>query len=164
MRVLILLALLLSACTSSPIGPSAQSTFSYPPELAPVIELIDADPWIHPLIGEPSGQWARRYVRRIELDPALVSESLRAKYDHGSGVIYWSPQYTPTNSMSAQILAGLLLHEARHGQGYRHSCPNKAGADRTVEEGGAVAVELAWLEHHALHESAAHLRRSAIGC
>jgi hypothetical protein len=57
----------------------------------------------------------------------------------------------------------LLLHEARHAEGYRHTCPNEAN-DRTLEEGGANAVELLWLEHVGQHDAAAILQRSRIGC
>lgn len=163
MRILLLVALLTAGCAGSPLAPGG-AEFSYPSELQPVIDALDRDDWPHPLLGEPSGSYVRRHVSGIVIDPSLADDNLRARYNHGSRMVQWSPRYLGSGSaIGHQILAGLLLHEARHGAGHEHSCPDRR-RDRTITEGGAVAVEVLWLEHHGLTDSADILRREFIGC
>jgi hypothetical protein len=167
MKVLLVLAVLLSACAASPVAPSQQPAFYYPPALQPVIALIDRDPWIHPLIGEPAGVWVRRYVRGIEIDPSLLNVPHGAQYHWERRVILWSPRELDTEfEWRIMELAGLLLHEARHGEGYRHTCPDGI-RDRSMNEGGAFAVQILWLEHwnHShLNAIAGGYRQYFIGC
>lgn len=162
----LVVAMLASACGQSPFTPSGVepgAAFVVPAVLQPVMEALDAETWIHPLIGEPMGQWVRRNLAGIVMDDTLPA-TVGARFDRTTHLLHWQPRDTPA-TLTVPSLVGVLLHEARHGQGYLHSCGSAAlSHDRTMEEGGAFAVQILYLEHETLLHEAAFLRRDYIGC
>ncbi len=156
MRYLLLSTILYAGC-ANPLAPSAE--FTYPRELQPVMALLDADPWIHPLIGEPTGRWVRRHVRAIEMSDRVAPHGALAHFE--SGRVLWNPAVTP-NTQIVETMVSMLIHEARHLQGFRHTCANNN--DRTIEEAGAYAVQILWLEHYGWLGQANDLRYYKIGC
>lgn len=159
MRPLPLALLLFAYGCSNALAPSEQGRFAFPPELAPVIDHIDADPWIHPLIGKPAGVWMRQHLRGIRMDPSRVGGAV---YEYKTGWVLWTPTDLP-GTIEIDILASIVLHEARHGAGWRHTCRDTRG-DRTMEEGGAQALQILWLERNGPHHWATYLRETRIGC
>jgi hypothetical protein len=154
------LAALCSACGNQPFAPSgAGDAFTYPPMLAPVLAAIDQDPWIHPLLNDRLGSYVRRNLAGIVLDYSLPAE-IGATFNRETHLLHWNPRNTP-ETMAIVKLAGVLLHEARHGEGFRHDCD---GRDRTFTQGGAFAVQILYLEQQQFGNDAAGLRRDWIGC
>lgn len=146
---------ILSAC-SSPIAPTA----ARPPELDAVFAFMDADPWVHPLLGEPIGLWVRRQLAgvSIHIDPSL-SGDVGARANMKTRELFWQPNTLQVRS------ASMLLHEARHFQGYRHTCGDfDLAGDRTMDEAGPYAVQIVYLEHAGEPSLAHWLRETYIGC
>jgi len=161
-----LFALAMALAIVFPIEPSASDGgFSYPEELKPVIEFLDRETWIHPLIGEPFGPWLRKYTLKIVLDPT-IPPAYRAVADHATHVIYWRPDMPNEVNIPIAAKAAIIVHEGRHLQGYRHSCAGKDGydtSDETMEEGGAVAVHVIFLEHFGLRNWVEYFKQY-VGC
>lgn len=158
------LGLLLSACSSSPTSPStAPAAFRFPPEMAPVIRQLDNDPWMHPLLGQSLGTYVRTHVKEIRFDATIKPPVLA--YAYTDGIIGWQA-YDPLPTYDTHDVAlsvGYVLHEARHIQGYRHTCGDDTH-DRTFEEGGAWAVHITYLEHAGFPIQADAIRKAFIGC
>jgi len=149
----------LAGCGSSPLAPS---TFE-PADLGPVVAYLEADPWVHPLLGETLGPWVRRQLSsvRIYLDPTLPAD-VGARASLTSRELFWPPRNT---DLSLTVQAAALIHEARHFEGYLHTC-GTAGlqGDKTMEERGAFAIQIVYLEHKGEPSLADWLRRNYIGC
>lgn len=162
----LVVALLASACGQSPFTPSGVkpgTAFVVPAVLQPVMEALDAETWIHPLIGEPMGAWVRRNLAGIVMDETLPA-SVGGRFDRTTHLLHWQPRDTPA-TLTITSLVGMLLHEARHGQGYLHSCGSAAlSHDRTMDEGGAFAVQILYLEQQQFRDEADRLRQNYIGC
>jgi len=159
---ILVLATIVSACGQQPFAPSGAepgTTFVVPTVLQPVMDAIDRDPWIHPLIGEPMGAWVRQNIAGIVMDASLPATT-GATFDRETHLLHWQPRNTPATHGIVK-LAGIILHEARHGQGYRHDCD---GHDRAMADGGAFAVQILYLEQQQFSGEAAQLRRDYIGC
>lgn len=174
----------LVACGQSPIAPSMTNVapvvplqiaspelavappispvvlFSYPPELQPTIDAMDRDPWVHPITHEPVGVYVRQHIGRLHYradhpDDAYANVIIPERR------VELNPRSFPTLSIALQI--GLLVHEARHiDLQTGHSCGT--GSDRTMEENGAIAVHVVYLEHAGEREAANWYRTFAIGC
>lgn len=158
-KALAALALLIfvTGC-GQPFAPTgAGDAFTYPDILRPAMNALDQDPWIHPLLGEPAGAYVRHNTAGIVMDASMPA-NIGATFDRDTHLIHWQPRNTP-DTMSVQLLASTILHEARHGAGIRHSCDN--GHDRTFEEGGAFAVQILYLNQQ---QVSADWLRPFIGC
>ena len=159
-----IVTVLLSACSGmNPTAPSAtvERAFNYPPELAPVIRALDAELWIHPLLGERPGSYVRTHVQQIKFDSTVRPPFLAWAYP--GGTVGWQT-YNPLSTYDTPDVAlsvAYLLHEARHQQGHWHTCGNN---DRTMEEGGAWAVHILYLEHAGYQKVADAVRAAQIGC
>jgi hypothetical protein len=140
------------------------AAFVVPRELAPSLALIDSDPGIVAFLGEPAGTWLRRHVRGVRVEPALPA-NVRARCCEGDLLIQWSTGWFPdlANPKDVRAAAAILLHEARHAQGFLHTCPDQR-RDRTYGEGGAWAVQSAWLRHMGDTTTAASIETFDIGC
>jgi len=147
-------------------GPSAPTTGALvvPDVLAPSMALLDKDSQPLPYVGEPAGVWVRRLINGIVLDDTLPA-GVRAQCCGADRLVRWSTAWLPDPSShdDVRVAAALLLHEARHAEGYPHSCPDER-RDRTVEEGGAWAVHAAWLELAGDVRMAQTIRALDIGC
>lgn len=164
-----LLAGSVSACsvgqTASPTEPGTiQTPLVVPDALAPSVALIDADTRVVPFLDEAAGTWFRRHVRGIRLDPSLPT-NVRAQCCGPDRLIRWSTSWLPDpgDSRDAQVAAAILIHEARHAQGYLHSCADQR-RDRTFGEGGAWALQSAWLRHRGDVATADLIVNFDIGC
>ena len=165
LAALVLLSAAGCAGAPSPLAPNAVfATFDAPPFLASSIALIDADDRPIPIVGEAAGTWLRRTVRGVIMDPDLPAD-VRAQCCGPDRLIRWSTgwQPDPDRADDARIAAAILLHEARHAEGYRHTCPDQR-RDRTFDEGGAWAVHAAWLRHMGDAVTADSITASDIGC
>src|SRR5215207_4812004 len=103
-RWVVLLCVLCAGC-GSPLAPSEPHEFAYPPVLQPVLDYLDADAWTHPLLGEPTGQWLRRYVRAIELSGDAAPNAALAHY--ATNRVLWNPAITP-QTQGVAIMAATL--------------------------------------------------------
>lgn len=161
-------ALTLSACDArdkSPIAPSWKfADTSVPHVLRPSLALIDLDERPLPFVGEPPGNWFRRTVRGVQIDHSLPA-NVRAQCCGSDLVIRWSPGWMPdpANPDDVRVAAAILIHEARHAEGYRHTCPDQR-RDRTFDEGGAWAVQASWLRHMGDDRTADSIASLDIGC
>lgn len=158
--LIVLVALLLAGCgTGNPLSatPTAPTSLTVPIELQPVIAALDADPWIHPLLGEPMGIWVRRYIHTIRFDDTVTPPNAAHVY-LAQRTIGWQA-YDPVDLTDMPLSVAMVLHEARHVEGYPHTCGN---FDRTMEEGGAYAVQILYLEHAGYQPAASALRASSI--
>jgi hypothetical protein len=158
----------LAACgavAGSPIAPDAGSDDWIVPEvLKPAVALIDSDDRAAPFLGEPAGVWLRRVVRGVQIDSSLPAH-VRAQCCGSDRMIRWSTGWLPDVNRpdDVRVAAAILVHEARHAQGYRHTCPDQR-RDRTFNEGGAWAVQAAWLRHMGDHRTADSITAADIGC
>lgn len=152
------------ACAgANPAGPSNRASLQVPAELQAAMTLLDNDPWVHPLLGSTPGAYIRQHVQQIVVDDALqAQEDLGARAVLTQGTILWRAG----NHRSAARQAALLLHEARHlHQNAGHSCgPQDGAGDRTVAEGGAYGVQIAYLEHVGDAAEAQWFADRYIGC
>lgn len=167
--VLLLGAAIATGCAASgnPLHPDridAAATFDVPAFLLPSLALLDADDRPIPIVGEAAGTWLRRTVRGVVVDPS-IPPSVRAQCCGADRRIRWSTGWSPDphNPDDARLAAGILLHEARHAEGYRHTCPDQR-RDRTMDEGGAWAVHAAWLRHMGDAVTAETIALFDIGC
>lgn len=106
------------------------------------------------------------YVRRQARGGIIVDPTLRQNVGAIALLDERRILLTPsTAASSTALLAGAILHEARHLEMQRwHSCGKFDGAgDRTMEEGGAYAVHILYLEHVG-EMGAANAFREFIGC
>lgn len=170
-RSLILVAMLaftVSACgsVSSPTAPEPVSAGEWvvPDVLTASLALIDSDTRPVPVIGRPAGAWLRETVRGVRIDASLPSH-VRAQCCGSDRMIQWSAAWlpNPNNADDVRIAAAILVHEARHAEGFRHTCPDQR-RDRSFEEGGAWAVHSAWLRHMGDNHTADSIATSDIGC
>ena len=118
-----------------------------PSVLAPSLALIDSDPRPVAMIHEVAGTWIRRQVRGVVLDETLPA-SVRAQCCGADRIIHWSTGWLPdlASAHDIRVAAAILMHEARHAEGFAHSCPDQR-RDRTFAEGGPWAVQATWLRH-----------------
>ncbi len=164
----ILVALVtLAGCrtASNPAAPDRVDThFAVPDFLAPSLALIDADTRPVPMLNEPGGVWLRRVTRGVVVDAALPV-TVRAQCCRADGLIRWSTGWTPDvdNPRDVRLAAAILIHEGRHGEGFRHTCPDNQ-RDRTFEEGGAWALHATWLRHMGDQATAESIATYDIGC
>jgi hypothetical protein len=168
------LASFLAGCgssSSSPLEPGDSSAAGLgstplvvPDVLVKSIELIDNDTGIVPQIGEPTGIWLRKAIRGIVIDPGLPRE-VRAQCCGKGRVIHWSTGWLPdpSNPDDVRIAAAIIVHEARHAEGYPHTCPD-GRRDRSFEEGGAWAVQAEWLRRMGDVRTANAIAALDIGC
>ena len=163
----------LSGCgASSPVEPSASAAggvataegFIVPGVLTKSIALIDSDAGVIPLIGQPTGVWLRSTVRGVVIDPSLPHE-VRAQCCDRNGFIHWSTGWLPdpSDADDVRIAAAIIVHEARHAEGYVHTCPD-GRRDRSFEEGGAWAVHAEWLRRMGDIRTADSITMRDIGC
>lgn len=166
--VIVLLALAtLAGCgaASNPVGPDSVAThFDVPGFLAPSLALIDADTRAVPMLNEPAGTWLRRVARGVVVDATLPA-TVRAQCCRSDRLIRWSTGWTPDvdNPRDVRLAAAILVHEGRHGEGFRHTCPDNQ-RDRTFEEGGAWALHATWLRHMGDATTADSIAAYDIGC
>jgi hypothetical protein len=159
MRNLALSIVVLCAGCSNPIGPTAAAAPQYPDEIRAVVEFLDTDTWRHPLLrGQRLGDYVRQHVTRIVVNPAMPDKWSAVMWP-GHPILWWNPDLTAAN-VGMDKVASALLHEARHFDGYTHTCGEK---DCTLEEGGAYAVQIAYLEHRNQQGYANELRQQKIG-
>lgn len=158
-RFVLLITLFAVTACKTPIQPSPPSGLVLPDALQPVLAYLDSSDWRSPLIGDVvPGVYVRRHVRQIVFDDTIPAD-VAAWAEYNTGRIRWRPTYVPP-SHAVRSLAALLLHEARHLHGFRHSCdPN----DLTLEEGGPWAVQILFLDYYGVSE-ASWLRTNRIGC
>jgi hypothetical protein len=158
--------MLAGACQAvGPLAPdSLPAEFVVPTALGPALALLDSDPRPVPLLGLPAGAWVRNRVRGIVIDHDLPA-AVRARCCEEDRMIHWSTGWLPDpqNVDDVRFAAAIIMHEARHAEGYRHTCPD-ARRDRTVEEGGAWAVHAAWLQHAGDTATAGMILAADIGC
>lgn len=155
-----LCALFLVGCGSlSPTAPAAVPVqeMRYPAAFAPVMAALDAETWIHPLIGEPMGTWVRRHTQEITFDSTIAPGFIAWAYPNRT--IGWNTAYVEFPAKDIELSVAYLLHEVRHNQGFAHTCGN---FDRTMQEGGAFAVQILYLEHKGFTAAASALRASSI--
>jgi hypothetical protein len=153
------------AGAASPTAPgSVDAGFVVPDILAPSLALIDADDRPVEFLNEAGGPWIRRTVRGVVLD-ANMPAGVRAQCCGSDRLIHWSTGWLPNPSSphDVRVAAAILVHEARHAQGYRHTCPDQR-RDRTFDEGGAWAVHAAWLRHMGDNATANSISTLDIGC
>jgi len=151
--------------SASPTSPaSVMPTFSVPGVLARSLALIDSDPRAVPFLNDAAGPWLRRNVRGVVLDGSLP-DGARAQCCGSDRLIRWSTGWLPDpdNPHDVRVAAAILIHEARHAEGYSHSCPDHR-RDRTFAEGGAWAVHSAWLRHAGDETTANSIATADIGC
>jgi hypothetical protein len=158
---------LATACESRP-APAAPAGggphFSIPAALEASIALIDSDLRPVPIINESAGAWLRRQIKGVVLDSALPS-GVRAQCCGADRIVHWSTEWMPdpASSHDVRVAAAILIHEARHAEGYRHSCPDQR-RDRTFDEGGPWAVHATWLRHAGDERTADSITVWDIGC
>lgn len=159
--IVLLLALAAAACGGNPAGPSSAADAAFPPALSPVMSALDADQWRHPLLNARMGDWVRAAVARV--DVVSMADDVGARSIISQRRVEWNPSQS-TQGVAWQ--ASLLLHEARHLERRSfHSCgTDPLAGDRTMEEGGAYAVQILYLEHAGATAEAAWLRANFIGC
>jgi hypothetical protein len=135
-----------------------------PDFLAAAVALIDSDTRPVPLLGEAAGPWLRRNVRGLVIDTSLPA-NVRARCCGSDRMIRWSTGWLPDpgSPHEVRLAAAIIMHEARHAEGYTHTCPDSR-RDRTIEEGGAWAVHATWLRHMGDLTTAGSIERADIGC
>lgn len=151
--------------SASPLAPAAVlAPLVVPSELAPALALIDSDERRAPFLDDTAGAWFRRHVRGVQIDASLPS-NIRAQCCGPDRIIHWSTGWfpDPDNPGDVRAAAAILIHEARHAQGFPHSCPDHR-RDRTYDEGGAWAVHSAWLRHMGDQATAESIATYDIGC
>ena len=163
--VAILVASGCSAGAASPTAPgSVDAEFVVPDVLVASLALIDADDRPVEFLNEAGGPWIRRTVRGVVLDSNMPA-GVRAQCCGSDRLIHWSTGWLPNTSSphDVRVAAAIMVHEARHAQGYRHTCPDQR-RDRTFDEGGAWAVHAAWLRHMGDPATANSISTLDIGC
>jgi hypothetical protein len=163
--IVILVAAGCSAGAASPTAPgNVETEFMMPSVLAASQALIDADERPVEFLDEAGGPWMRRTVRGVVLDSTMPA-GVRAQCCGSDRLIHWSTGWLPNPSSphDVRVAAAILVHEARHAEGYRHTCPDQR-RDRTVDEGGAWAVHAAWLRHMGDNATANSITTLDIGC
>lgn len=154
-----------SGSRTNPAGPErVDLEWSVPEALVPSLELIDSDPRAVPIVNEVAGAWFRRVVRGVAIDSTLPVH-VRARCCGSDRIVRWGTGWIPdpSNPVEVRLAAAILIHEARHAEGYLHTCPD-GRRDRTAAEGGAWAVHAAWLRHMGDDATAGTILASDIGC
>jgi hypothetical protein len=173
MRIWIGVVVVCAGC-SNPIGPTATTSAAasvdplanfvlvgdqFPPALQPVVAFLDEDPWVPTWTkGLTLGTYVRTHLRQVMMDFTMPN-GWGAAMSPDNPVLRWHPGHVVPNA-SIEDIASTLLHEARHFDGYYHSCSPK---DCTVEEEGAYGIQVLYLEHRGRFDLAGGLRRDAIG-
>lgn len=157
MQSMVLLAL--HVCCASPTAPSTRHNVYGPADIAPILAFLDADDWVHPLLQQPVGVWLRQMLSGVRVWTGGEYPGAAATVDLSTREIFLRPQ-NAAQSLTRQ--ASYLIHEARHLDGYAHTCPDKR---RDRELGiGTYAVQLMYLEHMADLGAIEDIRANSIGC
>jgi hypothetical protein len=137
--LLVLAAFALAGCTVSPVAPQASApgpapTQSADPHIEAALSLILTTPAPLPWTGgSAAAWWAHTGVTGIKVQSLSADGSIRAQCCTGGEITV-----DPTSlTLTPVELAAVLMHEARHAEGYRHTC---GSMDQSFAEGGAWAV------------------------
>jgi hypothetical protein len=132
-----------------------------PTDVQTALDLLDADPWVHPLLGQRAGDYVRAHVKAITVDhtlpPGVGARALLSRKE-----ILWQP----VADRSVVRAAATLLHEARHfDRNAWHSCgTHDLAGDRSMDEAGPFAIQIVYLEHMGDTYEAQFYRQRYIGC
>jgi hypothetical protein len=149
----------LAGCSLNPLG-AGRGRLSVDPRLQVVMDYIDRETWIHPMVGKPLGQWVRDHAADLvvsdDVAPYAVAWTLVRERR-----IAVAPLYITSDAATVPLLAAVVLHEVRHLEGYRHGCAN--GFD-DVDATGAWAVHALYAEHIGHQELSDGINSARIGC
>jgi hypothetical protein len=127
----------LTGCTVSPVAPASSApapTQSSDPHIEAALQLILTTstplPWTG---GSAADWWAHTGVTGITVQPISADGSIRAQCCTNGEITI-----DPTSlTLTPVELAAVLMHEARHAEGYPHTC---GSMDQSFAEGGAWAI------------------------
>jgi hypothetical protein len=127
----------LAGCAVSPLAPAPSApapTQSSDPHIEAALNLILTTskplPWTG---GSGADWWAHTGVTGIKVQSLSADGSIRAQCCT-DGEITLDPA---SLTLTPVELAAVLMHEARHAEGYRHTC---GSMDQSFAEGGAWAI------------------------
>lgn len=152
------LVALATGCVQAPLSPSG-APFA-PEHFDDALAALDAYDGALAIVDEQPGRYVRSRITRVVFGPC-PSDDVALACITREGVVYWS---SPASLVGHDVryVAGVLVHEARHRDGYPHDCPG--GRTDSGLRPGAYAAQVAWLEASGAQEQYVVAARARIGC